>query len=91
MYLAVVQRLDGDGVLRIVAAAGPLSEAVEDYLLQEQHVSTGVNGRVARTAAPALIADTRLDPDYLVRDAATDPAVRAGRPDRPSATPSGAC
>src|SRR6201999_2387789 len=30
-YLAVVQRLDGDGVLRVVAAAGPLAEETDDF------------------------------------------------------------
>src|SRR6202042_3413349 len=31
-YLAVVQRLDPDGVLRVVAAAGPLAEELRDFL-----------------------------------------------------------
>ncbi|MDX6640361.1 MAG: hypothetical protein QOF12_1372, partial [Solirubrobacteraceae bacterium] len=73
VYLAVVQRLDPDGVLRVVAGAGPLSEAIEDFLIREQSIAVGVNGRVARTATPMLVADTRLDPDYLLRDEATDP------------------
>ncbi len=67
-YLAVIQRLDPDGVLRVVAAAGPLAEGVSDFLELAQPVERGVNGRVARTGEPALVPDTRLDPDYLPRD-----------------------
>jgi putative nucleotidyltransferase with HDIG domain len=73
IYLAVVQRLDEDGHLRVVAAAGPLAEAIEDFLLREQPIDTGVNGRVARTGKSVLVPDTRVDPDYLIRDRATDP------------------
>ena len=73
VYLAVIQRLDPDGILRVVACAGPLSEAIEDFLIREQSIAVGVNGRVARTATPMLLPDTRLDPDYLLRDEATDP------------------
>ena len=32
-----------------------------------------MNGRVARSGETALVLDTRLDPDYVVRDAGTDP------------------
>jgi putative nucleotidyltransferase with HDIG domain len=73
IYLAVVQQLDEDDRLRVVAAAGPLAEAIEDFLLREQPIDTGVNGRVARTGKSVLVSDTRVDPDYLVRDRATDP------------------
>jgi putative nucleotidyltransferase with HDIG domain len=73
VYLAVVQRLDPDGKLRVVASAGPLAGVLEQFLLLEQSVADGVNGRVARTGTPALVSDTRLDPDYVVRDRATDP------------------
>jgi putative nucleotidyltransferase with HDIG domain len=73
VYMAVVQRLDDDGVLRVVASAGPMAEVLNAFLVFEQPVSTGVNGRVARTATSALVPDTRRDPDYVVRDPATDP------------------
>ncbi|MDX6666525.1 MAG: hypothetical protein QOG68_2731 [Solirubrobacteraceae bacterium] len=73
IYLAVVQQLGDDGRLRVVAAAGPLAAAIENFLLREQSINSGVNGRVARTGATVLIRDTRLDHDYLVRDIATDP------------------
>jgi putative nucleotidyltransferase with HDIG domain len=73
IYLAVVQQLGDDDQLRVVAAAGPLADAIEGFLLREQSIDTGVNGRVARTGATVLVRDTRLDPDYLVRDLATDP------------------
>jgi HD-GYP domain-containing protein (c-di-GMP phosphodiesterase class II) len=72
-YLSAIQRLDDDGVLRLVAARGPLAEVMAEFLLTEQPVSQGVNGKVARTGATALVADTHADPDYIVRDPDTDP------------------
>jgi HD-GYP domain-containing protein (c-di-GMP phosphodiesterase class II) len=72
-YLASIQRLDDDGVLRLVAGAGPLAEATTEFLLVEQRLDSGVNGRVARSGATALVHDTRLDPDYVERDGETDP------------------
>jgi HD-GYP domain-containing protein (c-di-GMP phosphodiesterase class II) len=71
-YLAAIQRLDGD-VLRLVAGRGPLAEVMTEFLLTEQPLTEGVNGRVARTGISALVADTRGDPDYIVRDPQTDP------------------
>jgi putative methionine-R-sulfoxide reductase with GAF domain len=72
-YLASIQRLDTDGVLRLVAGRGQLAEVMTEFLLTEQPVSRGVNGRVARTGVPALVSDTRTDRDYIVRDPKTDP------------------
>jgi HD-GYP domain-containing protein (c-di-GMP phosphodiesterase class II) len=72
-YLAAIQRLDGDGVLRLVAGRGALAEVMTEFLLLEQPVEHGINGRVARTGASALVADTRADGDYVVRDPSTDP------------------
>jgi HD-GYP domain-containing protein (c-di-GMP phosphodiesterase class II) len=72
-YLATVQRLDPDGVLRLVAGSGPLADVMAEFLLVDQPVSEGVNGRVARTGVTALLSDTRQDPDYIVRDPKTDP------------------
>lgn len=72
-YLAAVQRLDEDGVLRLVAGRGPLAEVMTEFLITEQPVQQGVNGRVARTGETALVRDTREDPDYIVRDPKTDP------------------
>jgi putative nucleotidyltransferase with HDIG domain len=79
-YLAVVQRLDPDGVLRVVAGAGPLAEASEDFLAMEQRVEDGVNGRVARTGRPAMVNDTRLDADYLGREDGADPGSELSLP-----------
>jgi len=79
-YLAVVQRLDPDGCLRVVAGAGPLAEEVEDFLAQEQPVEVGVNGRVARSGRPAMVNDTRLDSDYLARNPRTDPGSELSLP-----------
>lgn len=80
-YLAVVQRLDPDGVLRVVAAAGPLAEeAGSDFLALEQDVEHGVNGRVARTGRPAMVNDTDADPDYLGRGDGTDPGSELSLP-----------
>ena len=81
-YLAVVQRLDPDGSLRVVAGAGPLAEADADFLAREQPVEVGVNGRVARTGRPAMVNDTRLDPDYLRPQPAHRPRLGALAADR---------
>lgn len=72
-YLAVINRLDGDGVLRVLGAAGRLAERDVDFLAWEQPLSVGVNGRVARTGEAALINDTRLDADYLTINPDADP------------------
>jgi HD-GYP domain-containing protein (c-di-GMP phosphodiesterase class II) len=72
-YLAAIQRVDDDGVLRLIAGAGPLAEVMTEFLLVEQSVLEGVNGRVARSGATALITDTQSDDDYVVRDPQTDP------------------
>jgi len=64
-YLAVIHRLDEDGVLRILDGAGRLAERAANFLAWEQPVQTGVNGRVARTGVLALVDDTALDPDYV--------------------------
>jgi putative nucleotidyltransferase with HDIG domain len=79
-YLAVVQRLDPDGSLRVVAGAGPLAEADTEFLAQEQPVEVGVNGRVARTGRAAMVNDTRLDSDYLARNPRTDPGSELSLP-----------
>jgi HD-GYP domain-containing protein (c-di-GMP phosphodiesterase class II) len=71
-YLAAIQRLDGQ-VLRLVAGRGPLAEVMTEFLLVEQPISEGVNGRVARTGQTALVAETRKEHDYVVRDSLTDP------------------
>ena len=72
-YLAAIQRLDDDGVLRLIAGRGPLAEVMTEFLLTEQPATEGVNGRVARSGATALVSDTKTDPDYIVRDPQTDP------------------
>jgi diguanylate cyclase (GGDEF)-like protein/putative nucleotidyltransferase with HDIG domain len=78
-FLAVIQRLDPDGILRIVAAAGPLADH-DAFLAHEQPIQEGVNGRVARTGQPAVIADTTTDPDYLRRDPRSDPGSELSLP-----------
>jgi putative nucleotidyltransferase with HDIG domain len=78
-YLAVVQRLDPDGYLRVITAAGPLAER-DGFLEHEQPVELGVNGRVARSGRPAMVNDTRRDADYLARDPATDPGSELSLP-----------
>jgi len=79
-FLAVVHRLDDDGILRMVAGAGPLAETMRDFVLLEQPVSQGVNGSVARTGRSRLVRDTRLAADYVVRDRATDPRSELSAP-----------
>jgi diguanylate cyclase (GGDEF)-like protein len=79
-FLAVIQRLDhDDATLRVVAAAGPLADS-PDFLAYEQPIQEGVNGRVARTGRPAVIADTTTDPDYLRRDLRSDPGSELSLP-----------
>ena len=72
-YLAAVQRLDEDGILRLIAGRGPLAEVMTEFLIVEQSIADGVNGRVARSGTTALVGDTREDPDYIARDPETDP------------------
>ncbi len=58
-YLAAIQRLDHRaGMLRLLASAGPLAEVMTEFLLLEQPVHVGVNGRVARSGTTALVPDT---------------------------------
>jgi diguanylate cyclase (GGDEF)-like protein/putative nucleotidyltransferase with HDIG domain len=68
-YLAVILRIDEDGKLRPLAGAGELVHAMSDFASWEQSVHEGINGRVARTGEPALVADTRRDPDFIGTDA----------------------
>ncbi len=79
-YLAAIQRLDGDGMLRLVAGAGPLAEVMREFLLVEQSVQEGVNGRVARSGSTALVHDTSTDRDYVARDPQTDPRSELSAP-----------
>jgi HD-GYP domain-containing protein (c-di-GMP phosphodiesterase class II) len=79
-YLAAVQRLEGDGMLRLIASAGPLAEVMTEFLLVEQPVAEGVNGRVARSGCTALVPDTQADADYIARDPQTDPRSELSAP-----------
>jgi HD-GYP domain-containing protein (c-di-GMP phosphodiesterase class II) len=79
-YLAAIQRLDEDDVLRLIAGRGPLAEVMTEFLLIEQPASEGVNGRVARSGTTALVPDTTQDPDYIVRDPQTDPGSELAVP-----------
>jgi HD-GYP domain-containing protein (c-di-GMP phosphodiesterase class II) len=79
-YLAAIQRLEDDGVLRLIAGSGALAEVMTEFLLVEQSLYEGVNGRVARSGATSLVADTRTDPDYIVRDPHTDPRAELSVP-----------
>jgi putative nucleotidyltransferase with HDIG domain len=79
-YLAIVQRLDADGFLRVVAADGPLATEMAGFVADEQPVAVGVNGRVARSGRPAMVNDTRLDSDYLHRNPGTDPGSELSLP-----------
>jgi diguanylate cyclase (GGDEF)-like protein/putative nucleotidyltransferase with HDIG domain len=64
-YLAVILRIHDDGKLRPVAGAGDLVHEMDDFASWEQPLSQGVAGRVARSGEPAMVADTRLDPDFV--------------------------
>jgi putative nucleotidyltransferase with HDIG domain len=71
-HLAVVHRLDPDGMLRPAAGAGPLIGEMTGFESWEQPLGEGVNGRVARTGEPALVNDTARDPHFLGTDAPAD-------------------
>jgi diguanylate cyclase (GGDEF)-like protein/putative nucleotidyltransferase with HDIG domain len=71
-HIAVVHRIEPDGMLRPVAGAGPLIEAMTGFESWEQPLDDGVNGRVARTGEPALVHDTASDPHFLGTDAPAD-------------------
>jgi HD-GYP domain-containing protein (c-di-GMP phosphodiesterase class II) len=79
-YLAAIQRLDEDETLRLIAGSGALAEVMTEFLLLEQSVHHGVNGRVARSGTSALVHDTREDPDYIERDPKTDPRAELSVP-----------
>jgi diguanylate cyclase (GGDEF)-like protein/putative nucleotidyltransferase with HDIG domain len=70
--LAVVHRLDPDGMLRPLAGTGALIGEMTGFERWEQPVDDGVNGRVMRTGEPALVVDTACDPHYLGTDAPAD-------------------
>ncbi len=76
----MINRLDEDEVLRVVAAAGRLTEDGVQLLAWEQPVGTGVNGRVARTGERSLVDDTRLDPDYVGSGPSLDPGSELSLP-----------
>ncbi|HEY1450143.1 MAG TPA: HD domain-containing phosphohydrolase [Solirubrobacteraceae bacterium] len=78
-YLAAIQRLDGE-TLRLIAGSGALAEVMTEFLLVEQSLHDGVNGRVARGGKSALVPDTREDPDYIQRDPKTDPRAELSVP-----------
>ena len=79
-YLAAIHRLDPDGVLRLVAATGRLTEEGIDWLAWEQSIASGVNGRVARTGRRSLVDDTRLDADYVGAGPSLDPGSELSVP-----------
>jgi diguanylate cyclase (GGDEF)-like protein/putative nucleotidyltransferase with HDIG domain len=81
-HLAVIHRLDDDGMLRPVAGAGPLIREMSGFEEWEQAADQGVNGRVARTGEPALVLDTSRDPEYLGTDAPGDPGSELAVPIR---------
>jgi diguanylate cyclase (GGDEF)-like protein/putative nucleotidyltransferase with HDIG domain len=68
-YLVVIQRLHEDEKLRPLAGAGELVHETAGFYDWEQSVHQGVNGRVVRTGEPALVGETRLDPEFLAPEA----------------------
>ncbi len=71
-HIAVVHRIDEDGMLRPLAGAGPLVHEMSGFEEWEQPLDGGVNGRVARTGEPALVHDTARDPHFIGTDAPSD-------------------
>jgi diguanylate cyclase (GGDEF)-like protein/putative nucleotidyltransferase with HDIG domain len=66
--LALIFALDHDGGLRPVAGGGRLVSQIPAFDDWSQSLDEGVTGRVARTGEPALIRETRDDPDFLNGD-----------------------
>ena len=81
-YLVVINRIHDDETLRPVAGAGDLVHELSDWQEWRQSLHEGINGRVARTGEPALIAETRLDPDFLSTDARRHPGSELSVPIR---------
>jgi HD-GYP domain-containing protein (c-di-GMP phosphodiesterase class II) len=79
-YLVAIQRLDADQTLRLIAARGALAEVMTEFLLVEQSLHEGINGRVARRGHSELVDDTRDDDDYIQRDPKTDPRAELSVP-----------
>ena len=63
--LAFIMRLDNDGYLHPVAGAGPLAAELPPPKEWSLSPEEGVSGRVVRTGEPALIHETRDDPDFV--------------------------
>ncbi len=79
-YLVVIHRLDADQMLRSVAAAGHLTQEGLDWLAQEQPITVGINGRVARTGELSLVDDTRRNGEYLASSPSLDPGSELSVP-----------
>ena len=60
LYLVEIQRLDPDGVLRIVASSGPLASEDERFLISEQSVEH--RGQRPRGTHPRSRPDQRHPP-----------------------------
>jgi putative nucleotidyltransferase with HDIG domain len=71
-HLAVVQRIDPDGMLRPAAGTGELVARMAAFERWEQGLDHGINGRVARTGEPALVHDTARDPHYIGTEESPD-------------------
>jgi diguanylate cyclase (GGDEF)-like protein/putative nucleotidyltransferase with HDIG domain len=64
-HLAVIDRIDDDGMIRVVAGAGPILRDFEGFHEWSQPADAGILGRVMTTGEPSLVLDTSADPDFL--------------------------
>jgi diguanylate cyclase (GGDEF)-like protein len=64
-HLAVIDRVERDGMLRVVAGAGPMVREYEGFEDWEQPAGEGILGRVITTGEPSLVLDTSNDPDFV--------------------------
>jgi diguanylate cyclase (GGDEF)-like protein/putative nucleotidyltransferase with HDIG domain len=80
--LALVLALEDGGRLRPVAGSGPLLSRIPAFEDWSQSLDRGVTGRVARTGEPALIRDTRDDPDFVGGPRQGDPCSELAVPIR---------
>ena len=80
--LALILAVEDGGGLRPVAGRGPLLSRIPAFEDWSQSLDRGVTGRVARTGEPALIHDTRADPDFVGGPRQGDPCSELAVPIR---------
>ena len=81
VFAVVIGRAGADAV-HTIAAAGPVYDAFNRFLVSEFPLDRSVIGTVARTGETALIPDTAEDPRFVSRHAEIDPRAELAVPIR---------